>query len=108
MADPVITPMLIAAGVSALGKGIGAFGASRQQAQAVFGDAQEDRLRELERMEEMRALGLTDKEEQLMRQSLLNPVQAAQKEQFQRQAALMGAADSSGKALTQLMKQQGS
>jgi hypothetical protein len=106
MADPVITPMLIAAGVSALGKGIGAFGASRQQAQSAFGDAQEDRLRELERMEEMRALGLTNKEEQLMRQSLLNPVQAAQKEQFQRQAALMGAADSSGKALTQLMNQQ--
>ena len=104
--DPLITPMLIAAGVSALGKGIGAFGASRQQAQSVFGDAQEDRLRELERMEEMRALGLTDKEEQLMRQSLLNPVQAAQKEQFQRQAALMGQADASGKALTQLMKQQ--
>ena len=106
MADPVITPMLIAAGVSALGKGIGTFGAARQQSQAVFGDAQEDRLRELERLEEMRALGLTDQEEALMRASLLNPVQAAQKEQFQRQAAMMGQADASGKALTQLMKQQ--
>ena len=49
MADPVLTPMLIAAGVSALGKGIGTFGAARQQSQAIFGDAQEDRLRALER-----------------------------------------------------------
>ena len=57
--DPLITPMLIAAGVSALGKGIGAFGASRQQAQSVFGDAQEDRLRELERTisAELRQIG---------------------------------------------------
>jgi len=96
---------LIAAGAG-LGKGLTQFGQQRANANAMFGDAQDERLKELQRMEEMNALGLDNAERSALDRQLMSPVQAAQKEQFQRQAAIMGQADSSGRGLTSLMQQQ--
>ena len=99
------TAALLAAGAG-IGKGVAAFGQQRAQGAAMFGDAQEQRLLELRRMEEMNALGLDSDEEAALNMSLMSPVQAAQKEQFQRQAALMGQADNSGRGLTSISQQQ--
>lgn len=100
--DPV-TIGILAAG--AIGKGVSAFSQERAKANAMFGDAQEERLKELQRLEEMNALGLTTKESDALNRQLLDPVQAATKESYQRQAALMGQVDSSGAALNRLMTQ---
>jgi len=73
-----------------------------------FGDAQEERLKELRRMEEMNALGLTDGERERVSRIALDPVQAASAERLLRQQALLGStgAVQSGDALAGLMRQQ--
>ena len=101
--DPLTIGLLAA---SAIGKGTAAYAQQRQQANQLFGEKAEDRLRELERMEEMRALGLTSAEESTLQRQMLDSVQAASKEQMIRQQALMGQVDTSGRGLAELMKAQ--
>jgi len=101
--DPLTIGILAA---SAIGKGTAAYAQQRAQANQMFGDSAEERLRELERMEEMRALGLTSQEEQTLQRKMLDPVQAASKEQMIRQQALMGQVDTSGRGLADMMKAQ--
>ena len=89
MAITATTAALIAAGAG-LGRGLAAFGSERAKANALFGDAQEDRLKELQRMEEMRALGLSTEEEQALNRVLLNPVQAAAKRTVSKTSGVNG------------------
>ena len=103
MALSALATSAIIAGIGGLGRGVAAFGSERSKANALFGDAQDERLRELQRMEEMNALGLTDREEQTLSRQLLSPAQAAQREKFDRQAALMGSVDSSTAAMNRMM-----
>jgi len=93
----------IIAGVGGLGRGVAAFGSERAKANALYGESQEERLRELQRMEEMNALGLTDNEQSVLSRQMLSPVQAAQREKFDKQAALMGSVDSSTAAMNRMM-----
>ena len=100
--DPV-TIGILAGG--ALAKGIGAAGSQIAQGQRLFGKAQEERLKELERLEEMNALGLTSAEQSAMNRLLMDPQQALAQERLQRQQALLASSGalSSGDALNQLM-----
>lgn len=103
--DP-LTIGLIAAG--GLARGIGAGMGTLAGGKALFGEDQQARLRELQRLEEANALGLTDEERSQLSQILLDPVQAQAKERMQRQQALLGStgAATSGQALGDLMRQQ--
>tara|TARA_R100001591_G_scaffold2717_2_gene6839 strand:+ start:2398 stop:2985 length:588 start_codon:yes stop_codon:yes gene_type:complete len=84
--DP-LTIALIAGG--GLARGIGGAISQGAQSKALFGEQQQARLAELRRLEEMNALGLTGAERQALEQALLNPAQAAQREQNQRNQALL-------------------
>jgi|TARA_R100000734_G_C3306747_1_gene97247 hypothetical protein len=84
--DP-LTIALIAGG--GLARGIGGAISQGAQSKALFGEQQQARLAELRRLEEMNALGLTGKEREALEAALLNPAQAAQREQNQRNQALL-------------------
>ena len=103
--DPLTIALLAGGG---LVKGIGGAVGTLAQGNAAFGDAQEERLKELRRMEEMNALGLTDGERERVSRIALDPVQAASAERLLRQQALLGStgAVQSGDALAGLMRQQ--
>ena len=103
--DPLTIGLIAAGGLArGVGSGIGTLAAGN----AAFGDAQEQRLRELRRMEEMNALGLTGDQRSALQSIALDPVQAASRERLIRQQALLGStgAVQSGDALAGLMRQQ--
>ena len=102
--DPVAIGILAG---GALAKGLGAAGGQIAQGRRLFGKAQEERLKELERLEEMNALGLTSQEQSAMNRLLMDPQQALAQERLQRQQALLASSGalSSGDALNQLMMQ---
>jgi|TARA_R110000796_G_scaffold185857_2_gene302755 hypothetical protein len=102
MPAALTTAALIALG-GGLAKGVGAAAGQYAQGKALMGEEQEKRLKELQRMEEMNALGLTDNERSQFSQLILDPVQAQAKESMQRQQALIGPAGGAGQAFNQAM-----
>jgi len=69
--DP-FTLMAIGMGVGAVGKAIG----GGMDAAALYTESDKERLEELERMQDMNALGLTDQELSVMNEQMMDPIQA--------------------------------
>lgn len=101
--DPLTIGLMAAGG---LARGIGGAVGTMAGGRAAFGDAQQQRLAELRRMEEMGALGLTSEEQAQLQQIALDPVRAANRERMERAQALMASqgAMQSGDALANLMR----
>ena len=102
--DP-LTIALIAGG--GLARGIGGAISQQAQSKALFGEQQQKRLAELRRLEEMNALGLTSSEREALETALLNPAQAAQREQQQRNQALLSSFNlGASKGIRDILAQQ--
>jgi hypothetical protein len=86
--DP-FTLMALMKGVQAVGSGVSDFTAAEQ----AFGKSQEDRLKELQRREELGTLGFTGEEQNRIMRDLLNPVQARERQRDVQTRALLGAGD---------------
>lgn len=86
--DP-FTLMAIMKGVQAVGSGVSDYTAAEQ----AFGKSQEERLKELQRREELGTLGFTGEEQNRIMRDLLNPVQAREKERAVQTRAILGAGD---------------
>ena len=69
-----LTMLAIGMGVGALGKAT----ASGLRASQIFTEADEERLAELERLQDLNALGLTDDETRVLQEQMLDPVAAMQ------------------------------
>lgn len=86
--DP-FTLMAIMKGVQAVGSGVTDYVGAEQ----AFGKSEEDRLKELQRREELGTLGFTGEEQNRIMRDLLNPVQAREKERAIQTRAILGAGD---------------
>ena len=80
-------PALLVA-LGGLGRGISQGAQAYGAAKAGFSPAAERRLRELERMEEMNALGLTGDERENLQRAILDPQRAIQSQRLEQQQAL--------------------
>jgi hypothetical protein len=104
---PVLTTALttaaILAGTSAAVQGIGRGIQARQMKRAQ--EPYQERLDELQRMEEMGALGLTGEEEALFMRQTADPGRALAAQRLEQQQALSEGARGSGEVLAQLTKQ---
>ena len=91
-----------------LGEGIGQAASTIGQAQAGFGRRSQDRLKELQRMEELKALGLSEEEIQTLQRATLDPLRAQQQQRLEQQQALLGATElaGSGQALATMRDMQ--
>jgi hypothetical protein len=91
-----------------LGEGIGQAGQTIAQGQAGFGRRSQDRLKELQRMEELKALGLSEEEIQTLQRATLDPLRAQQQQRLEQQQALLGATElaGSGQALATMRDMQ--
>jgi hypothetical protein len=87
MADP-FTLMAIGMGVGALGKAVGGY----MDAASLYTESDKERLEELERMQDLNQLGLTDEEAANMNRAMMDPMQAvgAQRATERRQMAAAG------------------
>lgn len=85
--DP-FTLMAIGMGVGALGKAAGGY----MDAASLYTESDKERLEELERMQDMNALGMTDEETRVMNEQLMDPLQAhgRQRAQERREMAAAG------------------
>ena len=91
-----------------LGEGIGRAGETMATAQAGFGRRSQDRLAELQRLEELKALGLSEEEIQTLQRATLDPLRAQQQQRLEQQQALLGATElaGSGQALAAMRDMQ--
>jgi hypothetical protein len=83
--EPLTTAALVLGGAKLLGGAVESFG--QYQALAPSEVAQ-DRIKELERLQQADALGLTGQEKQAFVQAFMNPQRALQAEQMNQQQAL--------------------
>jgi hypothetical protein len=86
--DP-FTLLALMKGGEALGQGVSGYMA----ADATFGKSEADRLKELQRREELGTLGYTDAERQQIMRDMLNPIQARERERALEQRSILGAGD---------------
>jgi len=86
--DPM-TLMAIMKGAQAIGQGVSGYVGAEQ----AFGKSQEDRLKELQRREELGTLGFTGEEQETIMRDLLNPVQAREAQRAVQTRQLLGAGD---------------
>ena len=98
-------PALMVA-LGALGRGITGAGQAFGSAKAQFSPAAERRLRELERMEEMNALGLTGDERENLQRAILDPQRAIQSQRLEQQQALLGGQIADGRGLRDMLIKQ--
>ena len=98
-------PALMVA-LGALGRGITGAGQAFGSAKAQFSPAAERRLRELERMEEMSALGLTGDEREKLQRTILDPQRAIQNQRLEQQQALLGGQIADGRGLRDMLIKQ--
>ena len=98
-------PALLVA-LSGLGRGIAQAGQAYGAAKAGFSPAAEKRLRELERMEEMNALGLTGDEREMLQRNILDPQRAIQSQRLEQQQALLGGQTADGRGLRDMLIKQ--
>lgn len=75
-----------------IGKAVGTLG----KAYAGFGKGAQDRLKELQKLEELKALGLSEEEIQTFTRAALDPLRAQQKQRLEQQQALLGATEMGG------------
>lgn len=103
--DP-FTLALIMGGSAAI-KGIGTGISNYQQAEGMMSNAEKEQLKKLQRQQEMGTLGFTDKEMADMRQAIVNPVAALERQQADQLKATMAGMDSgAGQAFRMAMAQQ--
>lgn len=90
------------------GEGVGQAASTMGQARAGFGRNAQDRLKELQRMEELKALGLSEEEIQTLQRATLDPLRAQQQQRLEQQQALLGATElaGSGQALATMRDMQ--
>ena len=90
------------------GEGVGQAASTMGQARAGFGRNAQDRLKELQRMEELKALGLSEEEIQTLQRAALDPLRAQQQQRLEQQQALLGATElaGSGQALATMRDMQ--
>lgn len=101
-----LTLALIMGGSAAI-KGIGQGISNYQQAQGMMSDAEKEQLKKLQRQQEMGTLGFTDQEMADMRQAIVNPVAALERQQADQLKATMAGMDSgAGQAFRMAMAQQ--
>ena len=81
--------MAILQGVKAVGSGVTDYVAAEQG----FGKSEEERLKELQRREELGALGFTGEERNRIMREMLNPIQAREKERAVATRGILGAGD---------------
>lgn len=86
--DP-FTLMALLKGTQAVGQGVTGYMA----ADATFGESEADRLKELQRREELGTLGFTGEEQNRMMRDLLNPVQARERQRALETRQILGAGD---------------
>ena len=98
-------PALMVA-LGALGRGITGGAQAFGSAKAQFSPAAERRLRELERMEEMSALGLTGDERENLQRTILDPQRAIQNQRLEQQQALLGGQTADGRGLRDMLIKQ--
>jgi len=98
-------PALLVA-LGGLGRGISQGAQAYGAAKAGFSPAAERRLRELERMEEMNALGLTGDERENLQRAILDPQRAIQSQRLEQQQALLGGQTADGRGLRDMLIKQ--
>jgi hypothetical protein len=86
--DP-FTLMAIMKGAEAVGQGVSGYVAADQ----AFGKSQEDRLKELQRREELGTLGFSGEEQNRIMRDLLNPIQAREAQRSVETRQILGAGD---------------
>lgn len=101
--EPLTTAALVLGGAKLLGGAVESFG--QYQALAPSEVAQ-DRIKELERLQQADALGLTGQEKQAFVQAFMNPQRALQAEQMNQQQALQATLQDSGEAMRRLRSQE--
>lgn len=86
--DP-FTLMALLKGTQAVGQGVTGYMA----ADATFGESEADRLKELQRREELGTLGFTGEEQNRIMRDLLNPIQAREAQRSLETRQILGAGD---------------
>ena len=86
--DP-FTLMALLKGTQAVGQGVTGYMA----ADATFGQSEADRLKELQRREELGSLGFTGEEQNRIMRDLLNPIQAREAQRSVETRQILGAGD---------------
>ena len=97
-----ITMLAIGMGVGALGKAASA----GLRASQIFTDEDEERLAELERLQDLNALGLTEDETKVLTEQMLDPVAAMQAQRNLQRRELAAAADLGAGAVAKQMMQE--
>ena len=97
-----ITMLAIGMGVGALGKAA----AGGLRASQIFTDEDEERLAELERLQDLNALGLTEDETKVLTEQMMDPVAAMQAQRNLQRRELAAAADLGAGAVAKQMMQE--
>jgi len=89
--DPLTLALIMGGGkaIQGIGQGIASF----QQAEGMMSDYEKDRMKQLQRDQELGMLGFNEGELGDLRQGLINPVKAAQREQSDQLKATMAGMD---------------
>lgn len=86
--DP-FTLMALLKGTQAVGQGVTGY----MEADATFGESEADRLKELQRREELGSLGFTGEEQNRIMRDMLNPIQARERQRAVETRQILGAGD---------------
>ena len=86
--DP-FTLMALAKGAQSIGTGVTDYVGAEQ----AFGQSQEERLKELQRREELGTLGYSSEEQNVIMRQLLNPVQARERQRALETRQILGSGD---------------
>ena len=97
-----ITMLAIGMGVGALGKAA----AGGLRASQIFTEDDEERLAELERLQDLNALGLTEDETKVLTEQMLDPVAAMQAQRNLQRREIAAAADLGAGAVAKQMMQE--
>ena len=89
--DPVTLALIMGGGAAI--KGIGQGIASFQKAEGMMSDYEKERMKELQREQELGMLGFSDAEMADLRQGVINPVKAIQRQQQDQLKATMAGMD---------------
>ena len=101
--EPLTTAALVLGGAKLLGGAIEGFGQNQALAPS---EVNQDRITELERLQQADALSLTGQERQAFVQAFMNPQRALQAEQMSQQQALQATLQDSGEAMRRLRNQE--
>tara|TARA_R100000005_G_C5000697_1_gene207604 strand:- start:1791 stop:2498 length:708 start_codon:yes stop_codon:yes gene_type:complete len=97
-----LTLMAIGMGVGAVGKAVG----GAIDASSIYTKADKERLEELERLQDLNALGLTDEEISVLQEQMIDPVAAMQAQRNIQRRELAAASDLGAGAVAKQMIQE--